>query len=166
MFKYMSEYLKQKEWKYSSKQLRRLMKTKKHEGICDICHFPKTGERCICLDNADMRIQRLKFNKSWYNAVRKRSNLCKDIDLNTVKMKDLHGHFGTQLYKLSMVRGLISTVQIGNLRLRDIPFGVIYKTYTDMFVDKEWLMAENLGLSEELFERAKYIWSNYDNRGK
>ena len=72
--------------------------------------------------------------------------------------------YGKTFTGLKFIRSLLWLIEIKGCKLIDVPFGYIYRTYTELFSDEEWKKAENLGLSDELNEQAYYLFMQQEKR--
>lgn len=145
--------------KFKTKTIRKLLRTNKIHGICQICNsiIPSSGQ-CKCNTDGLLRDKRIRFNQSWINVIKKNKILIKETNIFNISTEEFCNLFGNKVHGLKFMRAILNTVKMDNLRLVDVPFGFIYNTYSQLFDETEWRKAENLGLSEELNEQAFYLY--------
>ena len=158
LLKYRTDVLHVDSINLESKNIKMLLTTDQHEGICDICGSVMTNRfQCTCVQDSCLRDLRIKFGKNWKRSIEKCEDVVDYEDLN-LQPKDFVEKYNAQLYNLKFIRSLLGGISIDTTKLIDVPFGYIYRTYHELFDEVEWKKAENLGLSEELNEKAYYYF--------
>jgi len=126
---------------------------------CSICGIPNDKRlnslTCSC-DNKDIRRKRLNFSIKWKEVLANNYNkLLKNVILDNINIKEIIDY---DTGSLDFVRAWIAYPEVDSLHIFDLPFGFVLSTYLNLFEEKQWKAAENLGLTDKLFEKAKTLY--------
>jgi hypothetical protein len=138
--------------KYKSKDIKKIFKH--NADYCSICSGKLINDKCKCMENTNLRNKRIKFNINWKNTIKQKH----PIMIDDITPKQFEEKYGDQIFKLSFVRSMINSTFIDNVFLSDIPFGYILDNFEDLFDEKVESKAENLGLSFNLYVKAKKLF--------
>lgn len=145
--------------KFKTKIMKKAFPIQQSIDLCDLCGTPLRKKACSCFKNKQLRTDRIIFSNKWNNVITRSAKNLDNISLDTLNPKDLTDNLGNRLYSLRLIRALLNTISLKGVMFKDIPFGYVYATYNSLFSDKEWKRGENLGLTEELYEKANSLFS-------
>lgn len=160
LLKYTSENLyRDIDLRFKSKKLKKIFYKKKFN-VCPICSYSfkdKDNFNCRCLRNKKLRQRRQHYNKKWKLAIKIAGDRYESKLANAITVKDVVDT-GIDINDLKYVRSILCNTSYEGVNFYDIPLGFIIKTYNEMFDDREWRVAENIGLTEEQYEKAKRLF--------
>ncbi len=134
--------------------------------ICPICSAILVGGHCKCRESKKLMRRRIKQSHFWSKRLERYSkkvfrnknpyNL--QFEEVTIQLKE----WGLPYY----LKGWLYQLKMNNIRLKDIPFGYLFYVYHEMFESKTKDMADNFGMSIELYDKNKKLFLNNKPEGR
>ena len=175
LFKYHNEsYLSKKEHKMM------IIKGSRHS-VCPVCsnvmfQQDTSFKPCSCYLNDKLRNRRVRFALRWNKVLQSSRNTIKKTRKAKLGLTPKNIHALIQEHgKLMVIRALLALVKNREVELPtntdgvpllftemrggqeyfiDVPFGFIFVMFHILFVDREWKMCENLGLTNKTYNIA------------
>ena len=153
MKKYVIDLNNQKN-KFKSKEIRKLFKNNRLQNICSICSAKMVNNNCDCLKYSSVRKERIKFSKKWRRVIENKESL----NIDNMEVKKFQKEYKQDMNKLSFIRSLLKTTQYSSISFYQLPFGYIFSTFNEEFEDSKDKKAENIGLTENLYDKAEELF--------